>query len=40
VKKERIVMWTKKRRQLMAVILIIALVAGIVIPVIVSMVLK
>ena len=32
-------MWTKKRKQLMAVILIIALIAGIVIPVIVSSVL-
>ena len=33
-------MWTKKRKQMMALILIIALVVGIVAPVIISMVLK
>ncbi len=33
-------MWTKKRKQMVALILIIALVVGIVAPVIISMVLK
>ena len=33
-------MWTKKRKQMVALILIIALVVGIVAPVIISMVLE